>query len=130
MYEPYYHILGFYAANVHEYQDDNSYTITLFYTMRHKNDGRPEDAGYIQWAKENRPEEYPSLYKDYNKEQGGTMGLKIVAAIQEDGTLDMDYCEIYTEEEGARRVAAWSQIPSLAVFVGNGNTDMPGWSEE
>lgn len=128
LYNNYYHILYFTADAVQEYYQDDSYTITLLYTMYHQNDGNPDDVGYIQWAKENEPEEYQGLYEAYNKVQSGTMALKLEAALRADGTLDMEHCTMYQAMDGAGGTTEWQQIPGLYVYLQDGRAEVAGWS--
>ena len=128
LYGNYYHILYFAVDGGQEYYQDDIYTITLLHTMYHQNDGNPDDAGYIQWAKENKPEEYQWLYEDYNQVKSGSMALKLEAAVR-DGILDMEHCTIYQAVDGAEGTMGWQQIPGLYVYVGDGKAETAGWSK-
>ena len=70
------------------------------------------------------------MYDAYGQTQENSLPLKLVAEVQDDGTLDLEYCALYGRDYDAEGHEVWTQIPSLSVYVGNGQTDMPGWFED
>ena len=123
----YYNVLGNETTIFNEEVDGNYYVVTLMHTMRHKNDGNPDDVPYIQALKASNPAEYQQHYDDYNKERIGNTFLKIKAEIRENGTLDMENAVIYSDV-GANETK-WEKIEGLHTFVYDGKPE-PNWSAD
>ncbi|MBQ2004813.1 MAG: M56 family metallopeptidase, partial [Peptococcaceae bacterium] len=66
LYRNYYNVLGNETTVFNEKVDGKYYIVELMHTMRHKNDGNPDDVPYIQELKETNPAEYQRHYDDYN----------------------------------------------------------------
>lgn len=131
LYEPYYHILGFTADTVQEYYQDENYILTLHHAVHYKSESNPADTASMQWAKDNLPETYPTLYAEYNQEQQSSLTLKIVVPVQEDGSLDMTLYTIYAADIDTEGQSMWTQIPDLSVLLKNERADLPGgWSAQ
>lgn len=130
LYSEDYEVLGVSADDVQEYRSGDTYTITLRQQIRYQNKGIPEDDARLQWIAINKPEEYRAMYDAYDQAQENSLPLKLVAEVQDDGTLDLEYCALYGRDYDAEGHEIWTQIPGLSVYVGNGQTDMPGWFED
>lgn len=124
-----YEVLEVWADDVQEYRDGDTYVITLQQRLRYQNKGIPEEDARLQWIAINKPEEYQTMYDAYYQPQAYSLPLKLVAEVQEDGTLDLARCALYGRDYDTAGEAVWTQIPGLAVYMGNGQTDMPGWFE-
>ena len=70
------------------------------------------------------------MYDAYNQMQENSLPLKLVAEVQEDGTLDWEFSALYGRDYDAEGHTVWTQIPDLSVYVGNGQTDRSSWFED
>ena len=120
-------MLGNKTTVFNEKVDGKYYIVELMHTMRHKNDGNPDDVPYIQELKETNPAEYQRHYDDYNKEREGNMFLKIKVEIRDNNTLDMENAIIYNEVDGNE--TKWEEIDGLHTFVYDGKPE-PNWSAD
>ncbi|MBO5428876.1 MAG: hypothetical protein J6A10_02790, partial [Peptococcaceae bacterium] len=127
LYRNYYNVLGNETTVFNEKVDGKYYIVELMHTMRHKNDGNPDDVPYIQELKETNPTEYRQHYDDYNKEREGNMFLKIKVEIRDNNTLDMENAIIYNEVDGNE--TKWEKIDGLHTFVYDGKPE-PNWSAD
>ncbi len=130
LYSEDYEVLEVFANDVQEYRNGDTYTITLQQRIQYQNKGTPEEDARLQWIAVNKPEEYQAMYDAYNQMQENSLPLKLVAEVQEDGTLDWEFSALYGRDYDAEGHTVWTQIPDLSVYVGNGQTDRSSWFED